>query len=109
MKHSIGGATLEDVQCVDLNVRASTGGVKLTNAIATNKMDIKTTTGDVIFKDSDAASLKIETDTGDVRGNFLSPKIVYFDSDTGRGTYPKETSGGLCDIKTDTGNANLSW
>ena len=109
VKHSIGGATLEDVQCVDLNVRASTGGVKLTNAIATNKMDIKTTTGDVIFKDSDAASLKIETDTGDVRGNFLSPKIVYFDSDTGRGTYPKETSGGLCDIKTDTGNANLTW
>ena len=109
VKHSIGGATLEDVQCEDLTVRASTGAAKLTNVIANNKMDIKTTTGDVIFKDSDAASLKIETDTGDVRGNFLSPKIVYFDSDTGHGTYPKETSGGLCDIKTDTGNANLTW
>lgn len=109
VKHSIGGATLEDVQCQDLTVKASTGTVRLTNAIADNKMDIKTTTGDVIFKDSDAASLKIETDTGDVKGNFLSPKIVYFDSDTGHGNYPKETSGGICDIKTDTGNANLTW
>ena len=109
VKHSIGGATLEDVQCEDLTVRASTGDVKLTNAIANNKMDIKTSTGDVIFKDSDAASLKIITDTGDVKGNFLSPKIVYFDSDTGHGKYPKETSGGVCDIKTDTGNANLTW
>ena len=109
VKHSIGGANLEDVQCQDLTVKASTGAVKLTNAIAVNRMDIKTTTGDVIFKDSDAASLKIETDTGDVKGNFLSPKIVYFDSDTGRGNYPKETSGGICDIKTDTGNANLTW
>jgi len=109
VKHSMGGATLEDVQCEDLTVRGSTGAVKLTNAIANNRMDIKTSTGDVVFKDSDAASLKIETDTGDVRGNFLSPKIVYFDSDTGHGTYPKETSGGICDIKTDTGNANLSW
>ena len=109
VKHSMGGATLEDVQCEDLTVRGSTGAVKLTNAIANGKMDIKTSTGDVIFKDSDAATLKIETDTGDVKGNFLSPKIVYFDSDTGHGTYPKETSGGVCDIKTDTGNANLSW
>ena len=109
VKHSMGGATLEDVQCEDLTIRGSTGAVKLTNAIANGKMDIKTSTGDVIFKDSDAATLKIETDTGDVRGNFLSPKIVYFDSDTGHGTYPKETSGGICDIKTDTGNANLSW
>ena len=109
VKHSIGGANLEDVQCEDLTVRGSTGAVRLTNAIVNNKMDIKTTTGDVIFKDSDAASLKIETDTGDVRGNFLSPKIVYFDSDTGHGKYPKETSGGMCDIKTDTGNADLTW
>ena len=102
VKHSIGGATLEDVQCQDLTVKASTGAVRLTNAIVDNKMDI-------IFNDSDAASLKIETDTGDVKGNFLSPKIVYFDSDTGHGNYPKETSGGICDIKTDTGNANLTW
>lgn len=109
LKHSVGSTSLEDVQCEDLNVRASTGGVKLTSTIANNHMDIKTTTGDVIFNDSDATSLKIETDTGDVRGNFLSPKVVFFDSDTGHGTFPKETTGGVCDIKTDTGNANLTW
>lgn len=109
LKHSVGSTSLEDVQCEDLNIRASTGGVKLTSTIANNHMDIKTTTGDVIFNDSDAASLKIETDTGDVRGNFLSPKVVFFDSDTGHGTFPKETTGGVCDIKTDTGNANLTW
>jgi len=109
VKHSVGSATIEDAQCENLTVKGSTGPVRLTNAVANNKMDIKTSTGDVIFKDSDAASLKIETDTGDVEGNFLSPKIVYFDSDTGHGHYPKETSGGICDIKTDTGNANLTW
>ena len=109
VKHSMGGATLEDVQCEDLTVKASTGAAKLTNVIANNRMDIRTTTGDVIFRDSDAASLKIETDTGDVKGNFLSPKIVYFDSDTGHAKFPKDTSGGVCDIKTDTGNADLTW
>ena len=109
VKHSVGSATLEDVQCEDLNIRASTGGVKLTNVIVDNKIDAKTTTGDIVFKDSDAASLKLETDTGNVRGNFLSPKIVFFDSDTGHGHFPKETTGGVCEIKTDTGDANLTW
>ena len=109
IKHSIGGATIEDAQCEDLTIRGSTGAVRLTSVIVDNKIDVKTSTGDIIFKDSDAASLKLETDTGAVRGNFLSPKIVYFDSDTGHGHFPKETSGGVCEIKTDTGDADLTW
>ena len=55
------------------------------------------------FLNSDANTIYIVTDTGNVKGNLLTDKQFFVSSDTGKINVPK-TSGPLCDIKTDTGD-----
>ena len=71
-------------------------------------MNIDTDTGDVKLDACDANSIDIETDTGDVMGYLLTPKI--FDTDTGTGDIRVEqsTSGGLCKIRTSTGDIEIT-
>ena len=106
---STGNIDLENVTAASYEAKASSGHVELTNTIISGNIKIKTSTGHVRFTDSDAESLNVETDTGSVKGNLLTPKIVYFESDTGHGKYPKVTAGGRFDIKTDTGDADITF
>ena len=68
------------------------------------KLNIKRTTGDVIFSKFDANEIYIETDTGDVIGGLLSEKIFNIDTSTGDKIYPNSTTGGKCEVKTSTGD-----
>ena len=63
----------------------------------------------VRFEDADAETLDVETDTGSVKGTLLTSKIFDVETDTGSRKYPKgSTTGGLCTIKTDTGDIDIS-
>ena len=86
----------------------STGKVQLANTLISNKIDIDTSTGDVKFQDSDADSLHIETSTGDVKGTFLTSKIFYVQSKSGKINVPVSSTGGICEVKTSTGDIVLS-
>ncbi len=99
-----GNAELSGCRAVDIFVETDTGKAKLTDVVASGKMDIDTDTGDVALDGCDAAEIEIETDTGDVRGTFLTPKIIYTQSNTGRIEVPRSTTGGICEITTDTGD-----
>lgn len=108
-KSSTGGVKLIDTSFVNLKTTASTGNVKLTNSVGSKHIQIKTSTGNVRFEDADAETLNIETDTGSVKGTLLTSKIFDIDTDTGSKKYPKgSTTGGLCEIKTDTGDIDIS-
>ena len=50
----------------------------------------------------------MRTHTGDVSGNLLSDKVFITETDTGRIDVPKTTTGGKCEIKTDTGDIRIS-
>jgi DUF4097 and DUF4098 domain-containing protein YvlB len=63
-----------------------------------------TDTGDVEIENSDAGTVNIETNTGDVSGNFLTPKWFSAFSDTGDVTVPNTPKGGECRIQTDSGD-----
>ena len=104
---STGRATLTDTTCRDLTSTGSTGDVHLRNVIAAGKISIERDTGDVTFDGCDGAEITVKTDTGDVRGSLLSDKIFFAQSDTGRVRVPKTTSGGRCEIDTDTGNVDI--
>ena len=65
---STGDTFLTNLTCTDLTSTGTTGDLKLTNVIASGKLDITRDTGDVTFEGSDAASIRIVTDTGDVMG-----------------------------------------
>ena len=87
-----------------ISVECNTGDVLLKNTRAQGRLVIETDTGDVKFDRSDAASILVETDTGDVTGTLLSEKIFFTESDTGDIHVPRGTSGGKCEITTDTGD-----
>ena len=104
-----GNAELSGCRAVDIFVETDTGKAKLADIVASGKMDIETNTGDVVFDGCDAAEIEINTDTGDIRGTFLTPKIIYTQTDTGRVDVPRSTSGGICEITTDTGDISIQF
>ena len=87
---------------------ADTGDLNMKSVIASGKLSIERSTGDVMLEGCDANELDILTDTGDVVGTLLSEKIFIINTDTGDIDVPRTTSGGLCEITTDTGDVEIS-
>lgn len=103
-----GEIDVTDVQCKNILSDGDTGNVRLENVIATEKISIERSTGDVKFNSCDAAEIFVETDTGDVTGNLLTDKVFFAETDTGRIDVPRTTSGGKCEISTDTGDIKIA-
>ncbi len=102
-----GKADLTAIACKNLVSEGSTGDLTLTDCIASEKIKIKSGTGDVLFDKSDAAEIEVETSTGDVTGTLLSAKVFSADTSTGSVNLPNSTSGGSCSIKTRTGDIRI--
>ncbi len=103
-----GKANITDVECRNVISTGSTGDIVLTNVIASDKISINISTGDVKLEVCDAAEIFIETDTGDITGTLLSEKIFSAKSDTGKVKVPRGVTGGICEIITDTGNIKIT-
>ena len=103
-----GNLSMKDVSCGSLTSNGSTGGVRLENVEVSGAMTIERSTGNVRFEHCDAAELSIRTSTGSVSGSLMTDKIFVAHSDTGRVTIPDTTSGGRCEIRTDTGHIDIS-
>lgn len=101
---STGRISLSRTKCDALQGRTSTGGIVCQQLEVQGQLTMETTTGDVQLTDCDAAQLHITTDTGDVSGTLRTDKVFYATSDTGRIRVPHSTEGGLCEVRTDTGN-----
>ena len=99
-----GKTFLTNLTCRNLTTTGDTGDVLLQRVIASDSFDIQRDTGDVSFEGCDAASIKVVTDTGDVTGTLLSDKVFVYRTSTGDVDLPKTTTGGTCDITTDTGD-----
>ncbi len=104
---STGKTKLSSVTCKNLISTGNTGDVKLADVIASERFDIERSTGDIEMEACDAASLIILTDTGEVEGSLLSDKVFVVRTDTGDIDVPKTTSGGICEITTDTGDVEI--
>jgi DUF4097 and DUF4098 domain-containing protein YvlB len=102
-----GRCTLTDVTCKDFASDGDTGDLYMTNVICKEKLTVGRDTGDVKLDSCDANEIEIVTDTGDVVGSLLSEKIFFAESDTGSVNVPKTTSGGVCEITTDTGKIKI--
>lgn len=86
---------------------SSTGDIILKNTVLSELCELESDTGDIKLDGFDAGSIKIETDTGDVRGSIKTDKVFIVNTDTGRINVPKTTSGGVCEITTDTGDIKI--
>ena len=122
-----GDVTLSRVECRSLESTGNTGDLSMTAVVArmrvslerttgevelerceSAELEITTDTGDVELERCDASDIKITTDTGDVEGSLLSPKNFITATDTGRVRVPSSTEGGRCEIKTDTGDIEIT-
>ncbi|MBE7085283.1 MAG: DUF4097 domain-containing protein [Clostridiales bacterium] len=104
---STGEIDVNDISCAEFTSEGSTGDIELENVLVTATLSIVRDTGDVEFTACDAGEIVIETDTGDVEGTLLSDKIFITETDTGRIDVPKTTTGGRCQITTDTGDIKI--
>lgn len=104
---STGDTELRSVTCENLLSIGDTGDISLTNVLAAEKISIERSTGDVRFDSSDAAEIVVTTDTGCVTGTLRSEKVFLVESDTGSIEVPKTTTGGRCEIRTDTGEIRI--
>ena len=102
-----GKVTLKDVTCENLSSDGDTGSLILTSTFATGRFDLKRQTGDIRLNGCDAAEIYAKTDTGSVTGMLFSDKIFFASTDTGSVNVPKTTTGGRCEITTDTGDIDI--
>lgn len=103
-----GDAELCGVSCRNLVSGGSVGNLRLERVIAAEQLSIERSTGHVAFTGCDAGEIHVKTDTGNVAGSLLSEKVFLTDSGVGRVDVPKTTSGGVCEIRTDTGNIQIT-
>lgn len=101
---STGMVRIVETQCKNLTATGNTGHLLMENVQASGKFVLERDTGDVTLTDCDAAEIYIETDTGNVEGSLLSPKVFDAKTDTGSVRVPSTNTGGICKITTDTGN-----
>ena len=104
---STGKAVITDLTCKNFTTTGDTGDILLEQVVATEKITIHRSTGDVKFSACDASEIFVKTDTGDVTGTLSSEKVFLCQTDTGRVDVPKTTTGGRCEVTTDTGNIRL--
>lgn len=103
-----GDVSLQKVIVADsLKIVTTTGDATLTDTAAALELDIQTDTGDVLFNNADADQIRVHTSTGDVKGTLRTEKIFFTETDTGRVNVPRTTTGGTCEIETDTGDINI--
>ena len=107
IKTDTGTVKLTDVSCTDFSAESSTGMIALQNVVAEGTLSAESDTGDVRLEESDAAQISVRTDTGAVTGTLLSEKVFITETDTGRIDVPKSTSGGKCEITTETGDIKV--
>lgn len=104
---STGKASLTDIRCENIRSEGNTGDITLKNVIAAEELSIERSTGSVTLAACDGAEISIETDTGDIKGSLLTEKIFIAQTDTGSVSVPKSTTGGRCELTTDTGNIRI--
>lgn len=101
---STGDTRMNGVRCRTVRSSGDTGDIVMRDVIAADAFAIERSTGDVTLDGCDAATVTIKTDTGRVNAVLLSEKVFITETDTGRVDVPKTTTGGRCEIITDTGD-----
>lgn len=104
---STGDVTVKKLNCKSFASTGDTGHLRLEDVLVTEKLSVKRDTGDVSFLRCDAGEVSVKTDTGSVKGSFLTDKVFYCTTDTGRVEVPRSKQGGICEVETDTGDIRL--
>lgn len=89
-----------------LSAESVSGDIALSGVMA-QTLSCKTVSGDITLSGCDADSLGLTTASGDVTGTLLSEKNVVADTASGTVNIPVRSSGGLCEIRTVSGDITI--
>lgn len=103
-----GNVKLNNLSAQNINIETATGNIALTNVLVDELMKISASTGNIKFEEIDATTLEFKTSTGNIRGTILTEKVFQAESSTGKVQVPNSTNGGICMVKTSTGNISIS-
>lgn len=106
VENNTGEIELDDITARTIDVKVSTGSVSLRNTLA-ERIDAVANTGDIRFAKCDAEEIHARATTGSITGSLRTPKIFMAEATTGRVDVPKSTVGGLCELKTTTGDIRI--
>lgn len=102
-----GDLDAENLRCENLTVKAVSGDIDLIDVLIDSHIEMKTVSGDIEFGDCDAKALSIKTTSGDVEGTLLSSKQFLPDTTSGDIRLPHSGDGGVCEIKTTSGDIHV--
>lgn len=103
-----GNLNLFEIYATGDAVLESTSGVSQLEKVTAKSFTITTTSGDVWFKDSDANTLDIQSNSGCVKGNLLSKKNFEVSTTSGEVDVPySRDDAGKCIVKTTSGDISL--
>ncbi len=107
VKTQSGDADLENTACDNLLVDVASGNIDLENVRVLGESNLCANSGDVKLSACDSGSYIIETGSGNVKGSILTAKV--FDAKAGSGSVrvPASGSGGVCKVRTGSGNIRL--
>lgn len=99
---------ISDINCENAELKTASGEISLTSLTAKDSIKAESDSADIKLDGCDAKTFLIESSSGNVRGTLLSDKIFITETDCGYVSVPKTTSGGVCEIKTDSGDIAIS-
>ena len=103
-----GEIKISDTTCSDLKMQGETSSMQLRDVVSAGTFDIVTETGSIKFDDCDASQITAQVETGSITGTLRSSKRFEAKVETGSVHVPKDTYGGLCKLKTETGEIRIS-
>lgn len=102
-----GDIRLEGVRCGKADISTTSGAILWQDVCATGDATLHSVSGDIRLSRCDAASFSIETTSGGVNGTLLSEKVFSVSTTSGRVQVPSTSSGGVCRIKTVSGDVHI--
>ena len=81
--------------------------MQLRDVVSAGTFDIVTETGSIKLDDCDASQITAQVETGSITGTLRSSKRFEAKVETGSVHVPKDTDGGLCKLKTETGEIRI--
>ncbi len=106
-KTSSGDVKMQEVSCGALTVGVESGSIEMANTVSQGDARLHTSSGDIRLRACDAQNYDIETGSGSIKGSVLTEKIFMADTGSGDIEVPEGTSGGICKVKTGSGDIRL--
>ena len=108
IKGTTSDVSLTNVSSESISANLTSGDITLTNSVASDMLDLVATTGDVTLNRCDGNTVKVKTTTGNICGTLLSKHVFTAEATTGSIKIPSYNTGGECNLKTTTGDIDVS-